>query len=184
MYTSINTKSSALTSINWFDELLICYKWVIATFIIATFKNTLLDLFLSICFRYTVCLKATRQKELYVPFYKNLLFWESKGTSKKTEHWVRREGFHLDSQQYSNFQQQTQTLSQSHTRHCTSPPHSSIVYRVTINVGFHRNNKMLTKTKCKHSCHYRNVANCQKPQNTSEAVAQILQNSTCSFCSV
>lgn len=37
-------------------------------------------------------------------------------------------------------------LKQSHTRHCTSPPHSSIVYRVTINVGFHRNNKMLTKS--------------------------------------
>lgn len=38
-------------------------------------------------------------------------------------------------------------LKHSHALHCTSPPHSSIVYRVTINVGFHRNNKkkMLTK---------------------------------------
>ncbi len=62
-------------------------------------------------------LKSNEAKRTRVPFYKNLPFWESKGTSKKTEHWVRREGFHLDSQQYSNFQQQTQTRSQtiSHT---------------------------------------------------------------------
>lgn len=79
--------------------------------------------FCLICFRYAVCLKATRQKELYVPSYKNGPFWESKGTSKKTEHWVRREGFHLDSQQYSNFQQQTQTRSPTISR---TPLHITI----------------------------------------------------------
>lgn len=129
---------------------------------------------------FLVLKKQQGKQNVCVVCYTNWPFWESKWD--EYERWVRGEAFRLDSQQYSNFQQQTRP--QSHTRHCTSPSNSSIVCRVTIHVGFHRNNKMSTETKCKHSCHYRNVANCQKPQITSKVVAQILQNSTCSFCSV
>lgn len=86
LYINVNRKSAALTMnelIGWTP-----YKCVIATFIIATFKNTLLVLVFFVFFDllsvHSVLQSNEEKKNFYVLRYKNLPFRESKGTSKKT----------------------------------------------------------------------------------------------------
>lgn len=84
----------------------------------------------------TACIKATRHKELRcLSTNKSGPYRESKGRQVR-----KRREIHSNSPTSND-----KHLKRSHALHCTSLSHSSVDYRVTTNVGFHRNNKTLRK---------------------------------------
>lgn len=87
--------------------------------------------------------RDTRNRGAFLQKKKKRTFRESKGRRVgKGEHWVRRESIYVT----AIVQRPTTNISKrSHALHCTSLAHSSVDCRVTINVGFHRNNKMVRK---------------------------------------